>query len=162
MQVIWKPVLLGPTMRAARLGGVRRVSWPELPPPWRWPGSEPGAEWPAAPSPSLLPLHYSFPLVSGWGRARLAWLHAAREQHAPCLVSLQGSHPEPPPSSNMFPNGRVAEDSPFTARRTGTPTYHVNVITKGLSNKREAGRYFRQNTSWSNQPARIGYKDFFP
>lgn len=100
----WKPVLLRPTVKAALLGGVSRVDWPKLPPPQRLLGDELGAERPAAPSPSLLPLHSSFPLVSGWGRACLASLYAAREQHVPCLVSLQGS-----PLSNLraqvvFPN----------------------------------------------------------
>lgn len=44
--------------------------------------------------------------------------------------------------------------------RTHILTYQINIITKGTSKEREAGRYFKENTWWSDQHAHIVYEDF--
>lgn len=87
---------------------------------------------------------------SGWDRACLALLHSATEQHVPSPVAFKCLPESRLWAQVVFPNSRVAEDSQLTTSRTGILRYQISTVTKGYSNKREAGRYFRQNTWCSN------------
>lgn len=116
------------------------------------PSPQAASSWAPCGASSSLPfsLIATLRFPSGWDRACLALLHTATEQHVPspaAFKSLPESHLW---AQDVFPNSRVAEDSQLTTSRTGILRYQISALTKGNSNKREAGRYFRQNTWCSN------------
>lgn len=146
-QTVWKLVLLRPTLKVA--GWAVWAGWAGL--SCHLPGGsqEWSSVWAAS---SSLPFSFIFVLrfPSGWDRACLALLHTAREQHVPSPVAFKCLPESHLWAQVVFPNSKVAEDSHFTTSRTGILRYQISAITKCNSNKREAGRYFRQNTQCSN------------
>lgn len=136
-------------LEGGSLGREAGVGWPQLPPPRRAARSWARCGQPAAPSLSLLSLHSVFPLV-GTGPA---WLCSTPPENS--MYPLQQTLFKCLSKSHLgaqvaFPNSRAAEGSQFTTSRTGILRYQISARTKGSSNKREAGRCFRQNTWCSN------------
>lgn len=122
------------------------VGWPQLPLPR---GSrELSSVWSQQSLPFSLISALRSP--SGWDRACLALLHTATERHVPSPAAFECLPESHVWAQVVFPNSRVAEGSQFTTSRTGILRYQISTITKGNSNKREAGKYFRQNTRCSN------------
>lgn len=142
---------LGPAqahLEGCCLGSEGGVGWPQLAPPWG--SQELSSVWAAS---SSLPLSFISALrfPSGWDRACLALLHTAREQHVPSPAAFKCLPESHLRAQVVFPNSKVAEDSQFTTSRTGILRYQISSArTKGNSNKREAGRSFRQITLCSN------------